>query len=98
MVVDVGNRIELYSEPSRSGATYTHFPDPRSHRIALADLQLAEGRERLRRIRMVVGGTCARSVVFLQARFRLPSPQPSRALRWKSPWGQAGDGAGSGGQ
>jgi hypothetical protein len=35
VVVDVGNVIELYAEFSRSGATYTPFPDPRSHRIRL---------------------------------------------------------------
>jgi hypothetical protein len=50
VVVDVGNRIELYSEFSRSGATYTPFPDPRSHRIALADLRKAEVQDRLRRL------------------------------------------------
>jgi len=50
IVVDVGHRIELYSEFSRSGATYTPFPDPRSHRIALADLRQPEVRDRLRRI------------------------------------------------
>ena len=50
LVVDVGNRIELYSEFSRSGATYTPFPDPRSHRITLADLRKPELRERLRKI------------------------------------------------
>lgn len=50
VVVDVGHRIELYSEFSRSGATYTPFPDPRSHRIALADLRKPEIRDRLRRI------------------------------------------------
>jgi hypothetical protein len=50
VVVDVGNRIELYAEFSRSGATYTPFPDPRSHRIALADLRNPELRERLRKI------------------------------------------------
>jgi hypothetical protein len=50
VVVDVGNRIELYAEFSRSGATYTPFPDPRSHRIALSDLRNAELRERLRKI------------------------------------------------
>jgi hypothetical protein len=38
LVVDVGNVIELYSEFTRSGATYTPFPDPRSHRIKLDDL------------------------------------------------------------
>jgi hypothetical protein len=48
VVVDVGNVIELYAEFSRSGATYTPFPDPRSHRIALADLHQPEIRERLR--------------------------------------------------
>ncbi|MGY1521523.1 type IIL restriction-modification enzyme MmeI [Luteimonas sp. A482] len=50
VVVDVGHRIELYSEFSRSGATYVPFPDPRSHRIALHDLRRPEIRERLRRI------------------------------------------------
>ena len=48
VVVDVGNVIELYAEFSRSGATYTPYPDPRSHRIALADLAREEIRERLR--------------------------------------------------
>ncbi|HVI26764.1 MAG TPA: DNA methyltransferase [Xanthomonadaceae bacterium] len=50
VVVDVGHRIELYAEFSRSGATYTPFPDPRSHRIALDDLRDAAIRERLRRV------------------------------------------------
>ena len=50
LVVDVGNVIELYAEFTRSGATYTPFPDPRSHRIALADLAKPELRERLRLI------------------------------------------------
>lgn len=50
VVVDVGNRIELYSEFSRSGGTYVPFPDPRSHRIQLADLARADIRERLRRV------------------------------------------------
>ncbi|MEO8123556.1 MAG: type IIL restriction-modification enzyme MmeI, partial [Burkholderiales bacterium] len=39
LVVDVGHVIEVYAEFSRSGATYTPFPDPRSHRIRLADLR-----------------------------------------------------------
>lgn len=47
-VVDVGNVIELYADFTRSGATYTPFPDPRSHRIPLADLAKPELRERLR--------------------------------------------------
>jgi hypothetical protein len=38
LVVDVGNVIEVYAEFSRSGATYTPFPDSRSHRLQLADL------------------------------------------------------------
>jgi hypothetical protein len=50
LVVDVGHRIELYSEFSRSGATYTPFPDPRSHRVALTDLRRPEIRDRLRSI------------------------------------------------
>jgi hypothetical protein len=48
VVVDVGHVIELYAEFTRSGATYTPFPDARSHRIALADLQQEPVRERLR--------------------------------------------------
>ncbi len=50
VVVDVGNVIELYSEFSRSGATYTPFPDPRSHRIKLADLARPEVQATLRAI------------------------------------------------
>ena len=38
VTVDVGNVLEIYAEFSRSGATYTPFPDPRSHRIPLAGL------------------------------------------------------------
>lgn len=47
LVVDVGRNIELYAEFSRSGATYTPYPDARSHRIRLEDLRKAEVRERL---------------------------------------------------
>lgn len=50
VVVDVGHRIELYSEFSQSGATYTPFPDPRSHRIGLHDLRRPEILDRLRRV------------------------------------------------
>ncbi|WP_201314358.1 DNA methyltransferase [Dyella sp. EPa41] len=50
IVLDVGNRIELYSEFSRSGATYTPFPDPRSHRIALTDLRHEAILNRLRKV------------------------------------------------
>jgi hypothetical protein len=48
LVVDVGNVIELYAEFTRSGATYTPFPDPRSHRVQLADLRDDATRQRLR--------------------------------------------------
>jgi len=48
LVVDVGNTIDLYAEFSRSGATYTPFPDPSSHRIRLSDLHRPEIIERLR--------------------------------------------------
>ena len=48
VVVDVGHSLELFSEFSRSGKTYLPFPDPRSHRLALADLKRPEVRERLR--------------------------------------------------
>ena len=50
VVVDVGHVIELYAEFSRSGATYTPFPDPRSHRIALRDLLDPAIRDRLRKL------------------------------------------------
>ncbi|MGE0333571.1 MAG: class I SAM-dependent DNA methyltransferase [Ramlibacter sp.] len=50
LVVDVGNVIEVYAEFSRSGATYTPFPDPRNHRIGLADLAKSEVRDTLRSI------------------------------------------------
>ncbi|WP_041193722.1 class I SAM-dependent DNA methyltransferase [Candidatus Symbiobacter mobilis] len=50
VVVDVGRVIELYAEFSRSGATYTPFPDPRSHRIELDDLRQPALRERLRAV------------------------------------------------
>ena len=48
MVVDVGHVIELYAEFTRSGATYTPFPDVRSHRIKLHELQNSDIRERLK--------------------------------------------------
>ncbi len=50
MVVDVGHVIELYAEFSQSGATYTPFPDSRSHRIRLSDLRDSPIRERLQAI------------------------------------------------
>jgi hypothetical protein len=50
LVVDVGNVIELYAEFTRSGATYTPFPDPRSHRIQLANLRDEATRQRLRAV------------------------------------------------
>jgi hypothetical protein len=50
LVVDVGHVIEIYAEFSRSGATYTPYPDPRSHRIRLADLARPEVQQTLRAI------------------------------------------------
>ena len=50
VVVDVGRSIELYSEFSRSGGAYIPYPDPRSHRIRLADLRRPEIRARLRAV------------------------------------------------
>jgi hypothetical protein len=47
LVVDVGHVIELYAEFTRSGATYTPFPDARSHRLKLADLRDPATRQRL---------------------------------------------------
>lgn len=50
IVTDVGRSIELYSEFSRSGATYVPYPDVRSHRIRLEDLRRDEIRERLTKV------------------------------------------------
>lgn len=50
LVVDVGTVIEVYAEFSRSGGTYTPFPDPRSHRIQLSDLARPDVQDRLRKI------------------------------------------------
>ncbi|MGV0976859.1 MAG: class I SAM-dependent DNA methyltransferase, partial [Azonexus sp.] len=50
ITIDVGNRIELFAEFTRSGATYTPFPDPRSHRIKLEDLRDDAIRARLRAV------------------------------------------------
>ena len=50
ITVDVGNIIEIFAEFSRSGATYTPFPDPRSHRIKLTDLADESIRARLKAI------------------------------------------------
>jgi hypothetical protein len=50
VVADVGSVIELYAEFTRSGATYTPYPDPQSHRIRLGDLRTESVRERLRQV------------------------------------------------
>jgi len=50
IVVDVGHCFELYSEFSRSGATYTPFPDPKNYRILLDDLRDPAIRELLRTV------------------------------------------------
>ncbi|WP_087745961.1 MULTISPECIES: class I SAM-dependent DNA methyltransferase [unclassified Acidovorax] len=50
LVVDVGTVIEVYAEFSKTGGTYTPYPDPRSHRLALTDLAKPEVQDRLRRI------------------------------------------------
>jgi hypothetical protein len=50
LVVDVGRVVEVYAEFSRTGATYTPFPDPRSHRIRLTDLADPAIRARLKAV------------------------------------------------
>jgi hypothetical protein len=50
LVVDVGRNIEIYSEFTRSGATYTPYPDSRSHRIRLEDLHKEAIRDRIRAV------------------------------------------------
>jgi SAM-dependent methyltransferase len=48
LVVDVGHAIEMYSEFTCTGKAYLPFPDPRSYRLLLADLEKSEVREQLR--------------------------------------------------
>ncbi len=50
IVVDVGRSIKLYSEFSRSGATYTPYPDALSHSINIRDLNKPEIKQRLQKI------------------------------------------------
>ncbi|MEZ5535284.1 MAG: type IIL restriction-modification enzyme MmeI [Thiolinea sp.] len=50
LVTDVGRSLEIYAEFSRSGSTYTPFPDSNSHRLKLDDLRKPEIRERLAKI------------------------------------------------
>jgi hypothetical protein len=50
IVVDVGHVFELYAEFSRTGGTYTPFPDPRHHRLPLQSLADAATRELLRAV------------------------------------------------
>lgn len=50
IVVDVGHVIALYADFSRQGKNYAQFPDRKSFRITMADLRLADMRERLSRV------------------------------------------------
>jgi hypothetical protein len=47
IVVDVGHTVELFTDFTRQGRTYTPFPDALTHRIKLPDLAREEIRERL---------------------------------------------------
>ena len=91
LVVDVGTVIEVYAEFSKSGGTYTPYPDPRSHRLPLADLARPEVRERLRRIWQDpdsldparISAQVTRDVATLLARLAksLEAPSPQSAVR-----------------
>ena len=50
IVCDVGHSFDLYAEFSGTGGQYERFPDPRSHRIRLADLHKQETRDLFRKI------------------------------------------------
>lgn len=50
IVVDVGHVIELWADFSRTGKTYTQFPDASSFRIRLPDLARDDVRGRLRAV------------------------------------------------
>jgi len=48
IIVDVGHSIELFSEFTCTGGTYVPFPDPRSHRLSIDQLNDPAVRETLR--------------------------------------------------
>lgn len=48
ITVDVGHSIELFADFSLTGKAYLPFPDARSYRTLLPDLDIPERRERLR--------------------------------------------------
>ncbi|MGV3660886.1 MAG: class I SAM-dependent DNA methyltransferase [Prosthecobacter sp.] len=50
LVCDVGHSIEVYADFTQAGKAYLPFPDPRTFRIQLKDLERADIRERLRLI------------------------------------------------
>ncbi len=50
IVCDVGRAFEIYYDWSGIGKNYSHFPDPATYRIALADLRHDWARDRLRAI------------------------------------------------
>ena len=50
LVCDVGHRLEVYADFTQAGKAYLPFPDPRTFRIQLKDLEREEIRERLRLI------------------------------------------------
>jgi len=50
LVCDVGHSIEVYADFTQAGKAYLPFPDPRTFRIKLADLEREDIRERLRLI------------------------------------------------
>jgi hypothetical protein len=50
ITVDVGHSIELFADFSLTGKAYLPFPDPRSYRILLPQLDRPEIRDRLRAV------------------------------------------------
>ncbi len=48
VVADVGHCFDLYADFTQSGKQYVPFPDPKSYRIRLEELQQPEVRDRLR--------------------------------------------------
>jgi cell division septation protein DedD len=76
IVVDVGNVIELYAEFSQSGGTYLPFPDPRSHRIRLADLRDEAVRARVTR---EIAGHLAALAKLLEEAGHAPEPKATSA-------------------
>ena len=81
IIVDVGHCFELYADFSRTGKSYSQFPDAQSFRIPLDGLRDAKIRERLRLI-----WTDPPSLDRRSGRPKSPASSPIVSPSWPAPW------------